>query len=72
MTRIVYKPHCAKCGALINGEVAFREIIDELKAPNGYFCNHPIYDISPYKCEKCGELFEGIEMKMPEYEREVL
>lgn len=72
MTSIVYKPHCAKCGALIEEDVKFKETIIERTAANKFFYPDKIYDIFPCRCENCGEPFEAIEIKQPEYEREVM
>lgn len=72
MTKIVYKPHCANCGALIDKDISCKQTVIERAAANRYFYPDTIYDISPYRCEKCGEIFEGIEIKRPEYEREVI
>lgn len=72
MTRIVYKPHCANCGALINDDVKFKKTIVERTIANKFFYPDKLYDISPYRCENCGEFFEAIEIKQPEYESEVI
>lgn len=64
MTTIEYKPHCANCGALIDEEVTYSEIISEhrtglrLLTPDGI-------EINPYRCNHCGEFFDGITIRQP-------
>jgi predicted Zn-ribbon and HTH transcriptional regulator len=62
MTKIVYTPHCARCGALINEEVAYYED----KVNNSYSNLYLNYlQITPYSCKNCGEIFDRIEIKIP-------
>lgn len=58
MGRIIYKPHCAECGALINDEVIYRRL--ELINPKNCF-----FEIKPNRCESCGAWFEAIAIPMP-------
>lgn len=70
MTKIEYKPHCGKCGALINEEVTYRDVIIEGKSISDYSYSNGI-EISPYRCNNCGEPFNLIEIKMPEKDKEI-
>ncbi len=70
MTKIVYKPHCAKCGALIDEEVSYRNIITEGRAISDYSYPRDIV-IDPYRCNWCGEMFNQIEVKMPKKDGEI-
>ena len=67
MTKIEYKPHCAKCGALINEEVIYCEgtAIDDPCTGNLYLKKA---QIAPYSCKNCGEIFDGIEIRGPKKE----
>ena len=60
MTKIEYKPHCGKCGALIDEEISYRNIIVE-----GRLINPSGIVIEPYRCKNCGELFNIIEVAPP-------
>lgn len=70
MGTIEYKPHCAKCGALINREITYQDIIVEGKTISD-FSHVAGIDIDPCKCENCGEIFDHIEIKMPKKYGEV-
>ena len=59
-SNIVYKPHCGKCGALIDEDVSFRKIIME-SDPFAYETG----EVYPNVCQKCGAIFECIEIKPP-------
>lgn len=70
MTKIEYKPHCANCGALIDQEVTYRDIISEGKSIRDYSYSNGIA-IDPYRCSYCGEMFNRIEVKMPKKNGEI-
>lgn len=67
MGTIIYKPHCARCGAIINQEVTYRGVAEEI-AKNCLYSGSLI-EIEPYRCTCCGEIFGTIEIPMPK-ERE--
>ena len=62
MGTIIYKPHCGKCGAIINQQVRYRNMKDEVTKNlwGGYFI-----DIEPNRCACCGEVFGTIEIPIP-------
>lgn len=61
MGTIIYKPHCGKCGAIINQKVIYREVKEEIcKNCLSYFV-----DIEPDRCAHCGNVFETIEIPIP-------
>lgn len=63
MGTIIYKPHCGKCGAIINQKVRYREIDDEIvknRLYGGYYI-----DIEPNRCAHCGNVFGTIEIPIP-------
>ena len=70
MTKIEYKPHCGKCGALIDKEISYRDIIIESRASSDYLYPSDIV-IEPYRCDHCGEMFNLIEVKMPKKDGEI-
>lgn len=70
MTKIEYKPHCAKCGALINEEVTYRDVVIGGRAISDYLYSDGI-EINPGRCNNCGEMFNKIEMKMPKKDGEI-
>ena len=63
MGTIIYKPHCARCGAIINQEVTYREIA--IRIDKKYLYRDSFIDIEPCRCACCGEVFETIEIPMP-------
>lgn len=65
MARIVYKPHCSECGALINDEVMYEKIELEALKERGDFIREFINILRPTKCEVCGEYFDCIEITPP-------
>jgi hypothetical protein len=64
MGTIIYKPHCAKCGALINDEVGYHKRIT-IEHNMGNYLNREPYDIQPNRCKVCGEYFSTIEIRHP-------
>ncbi len=64
--KIVYKPHCGKCGFPIDtseNEIAYQNVYDyayEKKLAG--IVDTKIY---PYKCAHCGATFNTIEIQMP-------
>jgi len=70
MTKIEYKPHCGKCGALIDEEVTYRNIVIEGKSIRDYSYLSGIV-IEPYRCSYCGEMFDRIEVKIPKKDGEI-
>lgn len=66
MSKIVYKPHCEKCGALIEEKIQYRRIVIEL--PNHVFYRYApeYYEFDPYKCKNCGAVFDSAEVPLPE------
>lgn len=63
MARIIYKPHCSKCGAVINDEVMYETITLPLDKYNPF--NYEYTNIYPTKCKTCGEYFDCIEIIPP-------
>lgn len=66
MGRIVYKPHCAKCGALIEQNVQFKRYENMLKLNKNLQYKMNDYVFSPYRCKVCGEIFDSAEVQIPE------
>lgn len=62
--KIEYKPHCAACGALIDEEVTYGDLIIEGRAISDYSYSKDI-EINPCRCKNCGEIFDGIIIKLP-------
>lgn len=65
MGEIVYKPHCSKCGAVINEKISYRNMVLEL-TPNNLAWQWT--DVFPTKCEHCNQPFTTIEIPLPEEE----
>ena len=67
MTKIIYKPHCGRCGFPIDTseeEIAYQDVYDECFSEMKL--NKKVFtDIYPCKCSHCGEFFECIEMIQP-------
>jgi predicted Zn-ribbon and HTH transcriptional regulator len=63
MARIVYKPHCSKCGAVINDDVVYETITLPLDEDSLF--NHEYTNIYPARCKTCGEYFDCIEITPP-------
>ena len=67
MDKIIYKPHCGKCGCIIDTSeynISYQNIYEKptKKIPV------PIRVgtiINPDRCVHCGALFEAIEISMP-------
>ena len=66
MGTIIYKPHCGKCGAIINQKVTYRGIAEEIKRANSY--SGCFISIEPNRCACCGEVFGTIEIPLPKEE----
>lgn len=65
MARIVYKPHCSKCGAVINDEVMYKKIKLEAEKGIGWCFGDEYTNIYPMKCKTCGAYFNCIEITPP-------
>lgn len=65
MGAIIYKPHCSKCGAVINQEITYK-IVGEIGKTHLF--GRYLVGINPIKCARCGEVFETIEIPMPKEE----
>ena len=63
MAKIIYAPHCACCGALIEEEVAYSNIAIRSKTLGKLYLNHT--EITPYSCKNCGAVFDQIEIIKP-------
>ena len=62
--KIVYKPHCGKCGSLINEKVAYNNIVIESESCKNL--PQETIEIFPSRCERCGRVFTMIEIQPPE------
>ena len=56
MSRIIYKPTCSNCGAVISGEVRYTEEMNRDDIMIIPIMRH----ISPSHCTKCGTFFDCI------------
>lgn len=56
MSRIIYKPTCSNCGAVIHGEVSSKYWRDEISYGR---------KIAPTVCLNCGTYFDSIVMPCP-------
>ena len=56
MGKIIYKPTCSECGAVLDCGVSFTE---EHSVANGRIVISPS-DVSPSVCQKCGAHFDCI------------
>lgn len=65
MARIVYKPHCSECGAVINDEVMYKKIKLEVEKGMDWRFGDEYTNIYPTRCKSCGEYFNYIEIKLP-------
>lgn len=65
-TKIIYKPHCGKCGSLIDIReygIAHQDIYEKL---DGVMMARKVGTyIFPNKCAHCGVLFDSIEITPP-------
>lgn len=64
MGSIVYKPHCSKCGALIESKISWKKIIEDVESNK--FLKREFAEVHPFRCKACGEVFECIEITPPE------
>jgi ribosomal protein L37E len=66
--KIVYKPHCGKCGFPIDTseyEIAWQNVYDNIHIPDKMLAGKVATNIYPYKCAHCGVPFVSIEISMP-------
>ena len=59
MAKIVYKPTCSECGAVIGGEV-YGIRLETIAENNKYSLGYR-WSVHPSKCWKCGVWFDSIE-----------
>lgn len=71
-TKIVYKPHCGKCGFPIDTsehEIAYQDIYEPATT---VMLQHEVgINIYPCKCEHCGAPFDAIEIQPPKQLRAI-
>jgi len=72
MSKIVYKPHCEKCGALIDRKVQFKRYTLEVNTDIPRVYDLTYYEFYPYRCENCGAVFDSAEIRPPEEVTEFL
>ena len=70
MSKIVYKPHCDKCGALIEQEIRFKKTVLELPNRIYHLYASEYYTFDPYQCKNCGAIFDSAEVQIPKEEKE--
>ena len=66
MGKIIYKPHCSKCGCIIDTDeykITYQNIYG--KPTNKMPAIKVGTIINPDRCTHCGALFEAIEISMP-------
>ena len=68
MGTIIYKPHCARCGAIIDQEITYSKFAAGIEKGNLY--RGSCVGIQPYSCSNCGEVFETIEIPIPKKSEE--
>ena len=66
MSKIVYKPHCEQCGALIEQKIQIKRTVLEI-GNSIHWIYHPAdYTFDPHQCENCGAIFDLAEFQPPE------
>jgi predicted Zn-ribbon and HTH transcriptional regulator len=63
MESIVYKPHCGRCGYIIDPvkyEVGCQDIYFPVRGLLGKYT-----DVNPGSCPHCGAIFDSIEIPQP-------
>ena len=62
MGKIIYHPHCEKCGALIKERIKFSRYYLSV----GEHCLKEEYiQTEPERCPSCGTTFDSIEVPLP-------
>ena len=62
-TSIIYKPHCGKCGALIEDNIMYKGVTECIETANLY--KETGISIHPDRCKCCGNSFNVIEIPLP-------
>lgn len=63
MARIIYRPHCSECGAVINDDIMYETIM--LPLGEDSILNYKYTNVYPMKCKTCGAYFDCIEITSP-------
>lgn len=63
MGTILYKPHCATCGALIEGDITYKGVIERVDGRATY--RESLIMANPDKCKCCGEPFTDFQIPLP-------
>ena len=66
MSKIIYKPHCEQCGALIEQKIQIKRIVREIGDSIRWIYHTTCYEFDPYQCENCGATFDSAEFQPPE------
>ncbi len=68
MASIIYKPHCSKCGSLIEEDIKYQELLTE--SQDGFYSSR--YFFVPGICPNCGEVFKDLKVMLPEKEIQLI
>lgn len=68
-SRIIFLPHCSKCGAVIKEEIEIEKDINIARIPNKDPLLYPSYHITPARCKECGREYECVEVDTTWYEK---
>lgn len=60
---IIYKPHCGKCGALIEDYIMYKGVAERITTADLY--KETGISIHPDRCKCCGNPFNVIEIPLP-------
>lgn len=65
MSKIIYKPHCGQCGALIEQKIQIKRATLEVGDHVPILYRSPYYKFDPYRCDVCGATFDSAEFQPP-------
>ena len=66
MSKIIYRPHCGRCGSIIKQKVQFKRTALEGNIDIPRVHDLTCYEFYPYRCENCGATFDSAECQLPE------
>lgn len=66
MSKIIYKPHCEKCGTLLDQKVQYTRHAFEVNNDIPRVHDTTYYEFRPYRCKNCGATFDSAEIQPPE------
>ena len=66
MSKIIFKPYCEQCGALIDQVIQYKRTETVLEVDKHIHLTKTYYGFNPCQCKVCGAVFDSVEIPLIE------